>query len=111
MELLQKLHIKPGITFRVVHKPRGLLMPIQKGNLGLAILIFVTDKKELQEALRNKKFLSAEYLWIAYKKGAWGKITGLNRDILSYELAMAGYDSVSIVAIDLTWSALRFKKM
>jgi hypothetical protein len=46
--------------------------------------------------------------WIAYPKA--GKLgTDLNRDILAAALAGQGVQPVRQVAIDETWSALRFR--
>ena len=49
-----------------------------------------------------------ELAWIAYPKA--GKLgTDLNRDLLAAALADKGVQPVRQVAIDETWSALRFR--
>ena len=50
-------------------------------------------------------------LWVAYPKGGTKakKETDLNRDILAAYLQEKGLQAVAQVAVDDTWSALRFK--
>jgi hypothetical protein len=111
MELLKKLQIKPGYKFKVIKKPAGLDLPVQNGSSGLAVLFFAEDKKALQEILKDKQLVSSEYLWIAYPKGSSKKVADLNRDILAAESKEYGLDSVRLISIDDTWSAMRFKKL
>jgi len=47
--------------------------------------------------------------WIAYPKGGLTTKTDLNRDILRGEVLKLGLAGVSLVAIDDTWSAMRFR--
>jgi hypothetical protein len=110
MDLLKKLQIKPGIMLRVIKKPRGLDLPAQKGSSGRAVLFFAKNKKALHEIADDRSLLSAEYVWIAYPKGSSQKATDLNRDILANEMRGYGLDSVRLISIDDTWSAMRFKK-
>src|SRR5262249_55463860 len=111
MDLLKKLQIKPGYRLQILRKPRGLKLPAQSGPQGLAVLLFAEKKSALHEMLKDKLVLSAEYFWVAYPKGSSGKGTDLNRDILAAELKRCGFDSVRLIAIDSTWSAMRFKKI
>jgi hypothetical protein len=74
------------------------------------VLAFVRGRADLAsvaapaiEAARLDKLA-----WIAYPKG--GQLgTDLNRDILAAALAAHGVQPVRQVAIDETWSALRFR--
>jgi hypothetical protein len=111
MDLLKKLQIKPGFKFKVVQKPKGLVLPSQSGSQGLAVLLFVENKKALSEALKDKELFTAEYFWVAYPKGSAKADTDLDRDILSAELQKRGFDSIRLISIDDTWSAMRFKKI
>ena len=110
-ELLKKLQIKSGVALRVIQKPRGLDVPTQKGTTGVAILFFAQNKKALHKMLKEKQLLSSEYFCVAYPKGSSKKVADLNRDILAGELKQYGLESVRLIAIDDTWSAMRFKKL
>jgi bacteriocin resistance YdeI/OmpD-like protein len=48
-------------------------------------------------------------LWMAYPKTTSGVTTDLTRDVGWSSMTEAGWGAVSQVAIDTTWSALRFK--
>jgi hypothetical protein len=48
-------------------------------------------------------------LWIAYPKGGSRVVTDLKRDLVPPVLAPLGYRPVAQVALDPTWSALRFR--
>jgi hypothetical protein len=111
MDLLKKLQIKPGYKLRVMQKPRGLDLPTQEGTQGLAVLVFAENKKTLGDILKDTELSAADLFWIAYPKGSSKKSTDLNRDILARELSTYGFDSVRLIAVDDTWSAMRFKKM
>jgi hypothetical protein len=47
-------------------------------------------------------------LWVSYPKGK-AMPTDLNRDVVRVTVQQVGLDTVSQVAIDDTWSALRLK--
>jgi hypothetical protein len=64
----------------------------------------VKDAKKLRKAMGDKAIL-----WVCYPKAKQME-TDLNRDILREALLeAASLEAVSLVAIDDTWSALRFK--
>jgi hypothetical protein len=75
-----------------------------------AVVAFARNKAELDsvaapaiEAARQDRLA-----WIAYPKA--GKLgTDLNRDVLAALLTARGVQPVRQVAIDATWSALRFR--
>ena len=46
---------------------------------------------------------------IAYAKGTSAKAADINRDIIREHVATIGLDTVSQIAIDGDWSALRLK--
>lgn len=49
-------------------------------------------------------------LWLCYPKGTAKIKTDLNRDVLRETVAARhGLEGVSLVAIDDTWSAMRFR--
>jgi hypothetical protein len=116
MDVTAKLQIKPGQTVAVLagagevpaFTPPGS-PPAEPGDAD-AVVAFARNKAELDsvaapaiEAARQGKLA-----WIAYPKA--GKLgTDLNRDILAALLTARGVQPVRQVAIDETWSALRFR--
>jgi hypothetical protein len=48
-------------------------------------------------------------LWVAYPKGSSGVKTDVNRDRLWQALEPTGWRPVRQVALDETWSAMRFR--
>ena len=117
MDVSAKLQIKPGqrvMTLSGDGDVPGIDPPGTEpaGSLEMAdvVLAFVRGRADLTsiaapaiEAARLDKLA-----WIAYPKA--GKLgTDLNRDILAAALAGQGVQPVRQVAIDETWSALRFR--
>ncbi len=121
--LFKKLQIKPRMCIAVLHAPpdhekrlRWLPAGVERvasvrGELDL-IHTFASEKKAiLAEAPKLAKALKpGGVLWVSYPKGKT-RPTDLNRDILREALAEIGLEAVSIIAIDDTWSALRFKRV
>ena len=117
MDVTAKLQIKPGQTVAALaaagvapsFAPPDANPPADPGDAD-AVVAFARNKTELDtvaapaiEAARQDKLA-----WIAYPKA--GKLgTDLNRDILGALLTARGVQPVRQVAIDETWSALRFR--
>ena len=76
------------------------------------VLLFARDSRALaREAPRAIAALAPEgALWIAYPKISSGVKTDLTRDRGWEPVVSAGFAVVSLVAIDETWSALRWKR-
>jgi hypothetical protein len=76
------------------------------------IVAFYTTKSDLEKEVNvlKKSLEQAGLLWIAYPKAKALK-TDLNRDILREFMKGYAMDTVSIVSLSETWSALRFKKL
>jgi hypothetical protein len=118
-DLAKKLLIKPGYKIALVNPPSGYqqrLEPLPEGaslvkatTSGLDFLqVFVQGSAELK-ALDEGVFAQVKsdgLVWICYPKG--GK-TGLNRDSLWKAMDKKGLVGVTLVAIDGTWSAMRFR--
>jgi len=108
--LERKLALK-GRPLEVRGAPSGLALPVRReGGPERAILVFVRDRAELSTAaggiLESAK--ANRLTWVAYPKaGQLG--TDLNRDSLATLLEKEGIRPVTQVAIDETWSALRFR--
>lgn len=82
--------------------------PRQEGDT--ALLVFASDRAALAKQLqRIVASASADRLtWVAYPKG--GQLgTDLNRDSLAALLREHGIRPVTQIALDETWSALRFR--
>jgi hypothetical protein len=101
--------------------PRDVRKQLQPGQSFDAVLLFVKDVEELRRlgpgAISAAK--TNGLLWIAYPKG--GESVGatdlpatpwwVQRDVLGDVTSVKGYKPVSFVAVDDTWTALRFKKV
>jgi hypothetical protein len=75
-----------------------------------AALIFVADAAELEQRLSGSlaPLADAKAVWICYPKGNKADI---NRDSIRERMDVAGWEVVSNVSIDPTWSALRAKQV
>ncbi|MDI1435410.1 YdeI/OmpD-associated family protein [Polyangium sorediatum] len=120
--LSKKLQIKPNARVLVLGAPEGraaLLDPLPEGaSVGRAargafdvVLLFVEKAKELEKG--GPKAISAVreggVLWVAYPKKSSKVETDLTRDVGWKVIEEAGWGGVAQVAMDETWSALRFK--
>ncbi|MET9959871.1 hypothetical protein ABZ128_12555 [Streptomyces sp. NPDC006326] len=114
MSITCKLQIKPGQSVVVLGKPDDLELEVDAdGNPASAdaVLAFVTTSEDLLGAHAKAAVAAARrdaLAWVAYPKG--GKLgTDLNRDSLNAALSEQGVRAVRQIAIDDTWSALRFR--
>lgn len=116
MSVGSKLQIKPGQSVAVLHEPSDVDIDLPEDAAGAdpeaadAIVLFATNREELEQ--RSRPFVEAArrdaLAWVAYPKA--GQLnTDLNRDILWELLSHRGIRPVRQVAIDDTWSALRFR--
>lgn len=118
--LIRKLGIKPGVRWALVQAPDGyeeLLDPLPAG-VALAgdqealdfIQVFVTTRAELETQFRRwKEALAADgMLWVSWPKRAARMPTDLNENIVR-EIGLAlGLVDVKVIAVDATWSGLKF---
>ena len=120
MDVIAKLQIKPGQSVAALAAAGALgevpdvvagdVNPPAEPGAADAVIAFARNEAELDavaapaiEAARQDRLA-----WIAYPKG--GKLgTDLNRDVLAALLTGRGVQPVRQVAIDETWSALRFR--
>lgn len=110
MDLAAKLQLKAG-SVRVVAAPADVdLAALPTADDGAALLVFVRTSADLAPHL-DAVVASARadrLTWVAYpKSGRLG--TDLNRDRLADIVRARGPQPVRQVAIDDTWSALRFR--
>ena len=112
MAVAGKLQVKPGQRVRVVNAPTDVELDLDTvDDEGAdAVLVFVRNSDELRshEAVVIENASKDRLTWIAYPKA--GKLgTDLNRDRLWQLLEDKAIQPVRNVAIDDTWSALRFR--
>ncbi len=121
--LARKLALKPGMRLFVLGAPPGYVPALRDALMGITIeeaaaatlpeaaLVFVRDLAELQHlAARSIDAVRRDgLLWIAYPKGGSGVKTDLKRDVVPPVFEPFGYQPVSQIALDATWSALRFR--
>jgi hypothetical protein len=77
------------------------------------VLLFTPDRANFEAKLPGvlKKVTPAAILWVAYPKLS-SKLAGdLSRDIIHSLAPGYGLDTVSQIAIDEDWSALRLKRL
>jgi len=113
-----KLLVKPGSTVWVTPADRlGLLGALPPGVSVAATMAEAAVALALvEDAAAVRAFLEAHaadlaapaVLWLAYPKGGRADI---NRDTLWPMVAIHGLRPITQVAIDATWSALRFRPL
>lgn len=118
----QKLSFKENYTVLLLNEPenyRATLgeMPAKvtilteaKGLVDLA-QVFITSKKEMAATLKKLRasLKPSGLLWLTYPKGTSKVKADINRDIIREYVEANGYKTVSLIAVDDTWSALRLK--
>jgi hypothetical protein len=113
VDLASKLQIKPGVTVTVLSAPEGVALPTfpslaraADAEAWLGFVVLARDLSRIAGVLRAAQ--QDRLAWVAYPKA--GKLgTDLNRDSLSALLTARGLTPVRQIAIDDTWSALRFR--
>jgi hypothetical protein len=119
--LAERLLLKPDMAAAIVAAPddvaaelpvtRGLKIP-GKGKVSLDwLLVFVRDRAAIARiASQTVRALKGDgVLWLAYPKLSGALQTDVTRDNGWEPMRALGFDTVAAVAIDETWSALRFR--
>jgi hypothetical protein len=118
-EIAKKLKIKPDHTVLVLNSPEGYLSKsstaerkIIAGKRYDFVQLFVINKQQLDKFFpKVLKTLKREtLLWITYPKKSSAIKTDISRDYGWEVLDKNGYEANALVAIDETWSALRFRE-
>jgi hypothetical protein len=115
----EKLLIKPETTLWLSHEDRlPLIAPLPDGaKLANALgetttaVLFADSASDLRQLLKkhsDEELAGPAVFWVAYPKANKADI---NRDTLWPILAERGMRPISQVAIDDTWSALRFRML
>ncbi len=121
--LIKKLQLKAGKRVAVLYAPPGYLARLGDlpGGVQVAtklegqfdiIQAFFETRQELAAAVPALQAALAEggFIWVSYPKQTSKHKSDLNRDVIWADLAPSGLRPVAQVAIDDTWSALRFKR-
>jgi hypothetical protein len=76
------------------------------------VLLFARDRAGLDAALPGllRTMAQTAILWVAYPKLSSSMAADLSRDIIHALAPQHGLDTVSQIAIDADWSALRLKR-
>ena len=120
----QKLLIKAKNTVRLVNAPHGYaetLGPLpaeaklvtQSAKPVDVLQVFVQDMAELKKWLPQMKDAVAAtgLLWVTYPKGTSAVKTDINRDIINAYANTVGWQTVTMISVDDTWSAMRMKRL
>ena len=117
MDVTAKLQIKPGQRVAVLGAEGDMPSVVAPGANPAAepggadaVIAFARNRAELASVAAPAVAAARQdrLAWIAYPKA--GKLgTDLNRDILAALLTAEGIQPVRHVAVDETWSALRFR--
>lgn len=112
----EKLRINSDTALWSSHPDRvALVEPLPNGTRlvdrpheATAVLVFGDDEASLRRIVgsHSEAVRDAALLWVAYPKG---NRTDINRDTLWPILAEHGLRPIGQVALDDTWSALRFR--
>ena len=105
------LNAPPGYLQYLGDLPAGVMLSTQPGGTFDFVQLFVKDQAELAR-FGPEAFQAVTYdglLWVCYPKQT-GKIkSDLNRDSLWKLMQPTGFNPVMQIAIDESWSALRFR--
>jgi hypothetical protein len=120
--LVKKLLVKPGFKMYVVNAPLGYaegLSPLPDGARVVGkpegqvdfVPVFVRSAMDVRELVpkANRSLKPRGLLWVSYPKGSSKIKTDLNRDKLWTEMGEFGLVGVTLVSLDDTWSAFRFR--
>jgi hypothetical protein len=114
----EKLLIKPGSIvwpsdasrITIADPPPEDVQVTERAGEAAVALVFAPDAETLVAALRahGAQLPAVPTTWVIYPKG---NVTDLNRDTLWPALTPYGLRPVGQVAVDDTWSALRFRAL
>ena len=112
--IAEKLGFKPGMRVRVQGAPDGLelgLPPAAEGPFDL-MLFFVPNTAAVAPAatLADEAYRDGARLWFAYPKKSGRLAADINRDHGWEPVAACDLLAVTQIALDETWSALRFRR-
>jgi hypothetical protein len=100
-----------GFTDRLAPLPDEATIEIEPMEASDVVVVFVENRAILQRDANAALSFSRRdgVLWLAFPKGTSRLKTDLSRDAGWEVMTTAGYVGVSLVSIDETWSAFRFR--
>jgi hypothetical protein len=115
----ERLQVKGERRLAVIGAPAAVdrLIGVKKARADAAdadvVLLFTPDRKgfDTQLPILLKKMPRTAILWVAYPKLTSGLAGDLSRDVIHKLAPKHGLDTVSQIAIDDDWSALRLKRI
>jgi hypothetical protein len=114
-DLATKLRIVDGRRLRLMHAPDRhvpLLGAVERAEGSADVVMLYSRTREQLERDAEAAIAAVEpggVLWICYPKLSAKTPSDLSRDVVRNAMAAHGWNAVSQVSIDDTWSALRFK--
>ena len=115
----ERLQVKGARRLAVLNAPAGLDSAIGVAGARAdaaeadVVLLFTADQARFDAELPStlKKMREDAILWVAYPKLTSRLAGDLSRDVIHVAAPAFGLDTVSQIAIDADWSALRLKRM
>jgi hypothetical protein len=110
-DVLKKLTVKPTSLVQVVNAPSEF--DFAQPGTEPVIIVFVTSQQDINKFVKpfcKKALLDELVLWCAYPKKSAKIKTDIGRDEGWDILLNEGLETVSLVSINETWSALRFRR-
>lgn len=119
----EKLGIKPDTTLTVINEPDTgpsvlgalpdgvVVLPPDGSASADVVVVFAADGRHLREDAPPVLAAASDStgkIWIAYRKGG---VSDLSRDTLMPAFVDLGWHGVSLVSLDKTWSAARFRRL
>jgi len=115
----ERLQVKGERRLAVIGASAALEKTVGAGNARAdvaraeIVLLFTPDRARLEAELPVllKTMLQGAILWLAYPKLSSRLAADLSRDVIHALAPRYGLDTVSQIAIDEDWSALRLKRV
>lgn len=114
--LLQRLGYRSGTPSAVIDRPDGIAgleeLSCAPEAQAAFVLAFVADAAAIARIAPelSARYVLGGHLWLAYPKKSGAIRTDISRDQGFEPLMERGFLPVAQVAIDETWSALRFRR-
>jgi len=114
--VLERLQVKGGRSLAVIDAPSGI-PGLDEGAVATpdqadVLLIFCGDRARFEAAVPDvaSRMQPGAILWVAYPKLTSPLAGDLNRNWIHDRVPDWGLDTVSQIAIDADWSAMRMKR-
>lgn len=114
----ERLQVKNGRTLAVVGAPMDVKAAFATAvaasvDQADVVLLFVSGRAQFNSTLvaQLPTLKPSAIIWVAYPKLTSPLAGDLSRDIIHAAAPAYGLDTVSAIAIDDDWSALRFKRV